>query len=119
MPEFTITFQQMIFTARQPSLWEGRASVFTCVCLFTGGGVRVTPYVTINHDALDLTVQALWPCTPPPKSDLIPLDIRTGTSPAPLNIRSPSPMLVTSEGHHWRSVQTCTFEDSLQWVYIW
>ena len=51
------------------------SNVFSRVCLSvilsTGGG---GPYVTIAHDALDLTVQV-----PPPNQTLDPPHIRPGT----------------------------------------
>ena len=62
-------------------------NVFTDVCLsFCSGG----SHVTITHDALDLTVH--------PPTDMGPHS--TGTSPA-----------VTSGGHHWRPVQTCSLQN--------
>ena len=51
------------------------------------------PHVTITHDALDPIVQDPHP---------LPPDIRPGDS-----------LLVTSCGHHWRPVQSYSFEDPL------
>ena len=63
-----------------------REDVFTRVCLSTGQG----PHVTITHDhVLDLIVQ-----TPPPPT---------------WDLRIP----VTSGGHHWKPVQTCSLQDPL------
>ena len=61
--------------------------------------------MTITHDALDLTVQAST--SPGP---LLPQTSHLG----PLALASPlALMLVTSGGHHWRSVQTGSFEDPM------
>ena len=71
-----------------------KGNVFSRVCpsvIPSMGG----PHVTITHDALDLIVS-------PPTSDM-------GT-PSP-DIRSGYPFLVTSGGHHWRHVHTCSSED--------
>ena len=58
------------------------------VILFRGGSG-----VTITRDALDLTIQSL----------LGHGTLPTGTAPPHL--------LVTSGGHHWRPVQTCSLQD--------
>ena len=74
------------------------------------------PHVTITHDALHLLVQ---PFPPPP--DIRPEDPRPspasprhrdqGTPPPP----PPHPPLpVTSDGHYWKPVQTCTLDLTVQ-----
>ena len=75
------------------------------VCLsFCLGG----PHMTIACDALDITVQF-------PHPSLGCLEIRPGTlsGPSPSDIRPGTPwpclLLVTSSGHHWIPVQTCSF----------
>ena len=55
--------------------------------------------MTSTHDALDLTVLA-------PSPNPTPLDITHGTPPP-----GPGWLLVTSGGHHWTPVQTCSFKD--------
>ena len=56
-------------------------------------------YVTITHEALDLTVQkASIPDAPLQ-------DSRT------LDITVQAPLLVTSGDHHWRPIQTCSLQD--------
>ena len=67
-----------------------------------------SPHVTITLDALDLTVQvplALFPS---------PSDIWPGT---PWPHPKPCPLWVTTGCHHWRPVQTCSFED-LPWEWL-
>ena len=73
-----------------------KGNVFSYVCLSffilsVHGGGGEGPHVTIIYDALDLTVQ----CAP-----------RYQTWDPP-----PAPQLVTSGGHHWIPVQTCSLED--------
>ena len=51
-------------------------------------GVHGGPHVTTTLDALDLTVQ------PPPTPDM-----------------GPTALLLTSGGHHWKPLQTCSLED--------
>ena len=75
----------VIVTNRQPRLREG--NVFSRVCLSTGGS-----YMTITHNAFDLTVQGILPQT------------------WDLTVQAPSP-LVTSGGHQWKPVQTCSLQD--------
>ena len=77
----------VIVTNRQPRLREG--NVFSRVCLSTGGS-----YMTITHNAFDLTVQGILPQT------------------WDLTVQAPSP-LVTSGGHQWKPVQTCSLQDPL------
>ena len=66
--------------------------------------------MTITHDALDLSVQ-------PPSLTYQTWDLsQAHPSPIPqtplqTSHMGPSPKLVTSGGHHWRPVQTCSFED--------
>ena len=77
--------------------------------------------VSVCLSTLDLTVQV------PPAA--IPLDIRHSKppvpSPPPPDIRHGTPpalallLLVTSGGHHWRTVQTCSFEDHPVGTDIW
>ena len=70
-------------------LWEG--NVFSRVCLFTGGSL------------CDHYPWCIWPYytgLPPPNPAL-------WTS----KMAGPGPLLVTSGGHHWRPVQTCSLED--------
>ena len=57
----------------------------------------VCPDVTIIHDVLGIIVQG----------PQIPLDFRHGPPRGP----SPHSLLVTSGGHYWRPVQTCSLED--------
>ena len=69
-------------------------------------------YVTITHDTFDLTVQAQKnPCPPP----TLTLDLETPQSSKTSDL---GPIfgtpLVTSGGHHWRTVQTRSFEDPLE-----
>ena len=78
-----------------------------CLCLYPRG--RGGSHVTTTLNALDLTVQDL---SPQPWLQLHPLDIRHLTpKPTPPHIRHRTPtdpLLVTSGGHHWRPVQTCS-----------
>ena len=73
-----------------------------CACHSIHLGVGGS-HVTIIHDALDLTVRPFWPQSHqhshPPISDM--------SLPGP----GSSPPLVTSGGHYWRPVQTCSLED--------
>ena len=80
-------------------LWEG--NVYTGVSLsFCSGGIPMWPLFMVHSTSL---YRALSP-TPTP-------DIRHGT---------PSPtQLVTSGGHHWRSVQTCSLEKPHTGTDIW
>ena len=64
-------------------LREGNVFTGVCVSVCPHGG----PRVTITHDALDLTVQAL--------------SCRHGTP-------HPYPLPVTSGGRHWKPVQMCS-----------
>ena len=87
-------------------LWEG--NVFTRFCLFTGG-----PHMTIANDSLDLIVQCpTQPC------------IRHGTR-APKTLNKGTPrlalglLLVTSGGHHWRPVQTCSLRTPSTGTDVW
>ena len=60
------------------------------------------PHVTITHDALDLTVKALpqtWDMGTPQPQPPQTWD---------MGIPHSAPMLVTSGGHHWRPVETCS-----------
>ena len=77
------------------------SNVFTCVHLFTGGH-----HVIITHDALDLTVQDHAPRL----CDIRPSAMRPPSAPRP--IRRGTLLLLTSDGHHWRIVQTCSFEEA-------
>ena len=79
-----------------------------CLCLYPRG--RGGTHVTTTLNALDLTVQDL---SPQPWLQLHPLDIRHLTPkaypPPHIRHRTPTdPLLVTSGGHHWRPVQTCS-----------
>ena len=56
--------------------------------------------MTITHDALDLTVER--------SQDIRPSEMGP---PHPPGHHTCDPLLVTSGGHRWRSVQTCSFED--------
>ena len=87
------------------------------VCLSTGEDV------TINHDALDLTVQGPPPpsCTPrhgtsprlpgtslywnPPQTRAHP---STCSNSLNLDLTVQGPLLLTSSGQEWRPVQTCS-----------
>ena len=90
----------MIITARQRS-WQG------------------CRHVTITQDALELTVQGAYALAlaPPPPPDIRPSDMESlSTNPALQTsdmgpLQSQLPLLVTSSGHHWRPVQTCSFEE--------
>ena len=75
----------LFFTTRQRSCWELMFSQMS-VCHSVQGG----SHVTNTHDSLDLTVH--------PATDMGPHS--TGTSPA-----------VTSGGHHWGPVQTCSLQN--------
>ena len=88
-----------------------KGNVFSRFCLsviLSGGVSHVT--ITMMHwtsllapqPTLDLGPPAL---TSPKTSHLKPH--------APLDIRLGTPLLVTSDGHYWRPVQTCSFET--QW----
>ena len=85
-------------------LWEG--NVFTHVCLpVCSQGV---PNLTITHDALDVTVHSIpSPTTSARHQTWYPLHRHQTWETLP----SPSPRLATSDGHHWRPVQTCSFEN--------
>ena len=63
---------------------------------------RHEKHVTINHDALDLTVQGL-PSSPSP--------LQTSDLGSPIHPPAPAIPLLTPGGHHWRPVQTCPLED--------
>ena len=88
-----------IITSRQRSCGKVMLSLMS-VCLSVHR--RQGPHVAITYDVLDIIVQLPPPIPwasdlgPPKTSDLDP------PSPSPL-------LLVTSSGHHWRPVQTCSF----------
>ena len=70
------------------------------LCVSVSLSVHRVPHVTINHDALDLTIQG------------------------PLALALPSPLLVTSDGQVGRFFQTCSLEDPTQtvaniWWVLW
>ena len=79
-----------LVTARQQSSGKVMFSVVS-VCHSVCHSVHRGSNVTITHDALDLTVQG----------------------------PQPHPQLVTSGGHYWRHIETCSFEDPLPWSDIW
>ena len=91
--------QNGFITAPPTKLWEG--NVFTCVCLSVHRG----PHLTITHDALGLTVQGPPPALPPPNIDMGPPQSH--------------PLLVISGDHHWKPVQTCSFDDSTGTAIWW
>ena len=66
-----------------------------------GWGREGNPHVTIIHSALDLNVQG--PGAPLHQT----CDMGT---PSPW----PTPLLVTSGGYHWRPVQTCSLNLTVQ-----
>ena len=80
-------------------------------------------HVTITHDALYLTVYCTRPLTPlhimrhwDPSPDMGHGDPRTWSQSRPDmgHVDPPSPLLVTSGGHHWRPVQTCSLDLTVQ-----
>ena len=68
--------------------------------------------MTIIHDALDLTVQPTLSQT----WDMGPHAPSTHPHPQTWALRDPQsrpgPLLLTSAGHHWRPVETCSLQDS-------
>ena len=90
-----------IVTAHQQSYRKVIFSVMS-VC----PSVHRGSHVTITHDALDLIVQdpILAPASPAHQT-WGPLSPASGHQ-----TWDPRPPLVTSGGHHWRPVQTCSLE---------
>ena len=89
--------------------------VFTGVRLF----VHTGPHVTITHDALANRTEShpldIRPGTTTPwTSELEPLLSRHQTQNLP-STPAPCPLLVTSGGHQWRPIQTCSFGDIWWW----
>ena len=81
-------------------LWEGNVFIVVCLSVYRG------PYVTITHDALDLTVQSPLhirpedPLTPKPVLPPSPKDMRLGTPWGP----NPLP----ASDIWWPSLETCS-----------
>ena len=72
--------------------------------------VQGGPHVTITHDALDLSVQRpslTYQTWDPSQAHPSPIP----QTPLQTSHMGPNPKLATSGGHHWRPVQTCSFED--------
>ena len=74
---------------------------------------QVSPHVTITHDALDLTVQSLWPqpCPPP---DMRPEDPSTPSSDPPDMRLADHPWPSPASDYHWRPVQICSLDITVQ-----
>ena len=97
------TFETINIYRPPKELSEG--NVFSHVCLSVCLSHKES-HVAITHDALDLTVQ--------PSPALAPALLFQTWDPQPRPHPSyigPHPLLVTSGGHHWRPVQTCSLED--------
>ena len=82
------------FTAQR---WSCGKVMFSVMCVCPRGNL----HVTIAHDALDLTSLYTRP-TPSP----LPPNMGPHCTEPPAH-----PRLVTSDGHYWRPVQTCSLED--------
>ena len=105
------SFVLRIITTRHRSCGKVMFSVVS-ICLYTGQ--KAGSHVTIACDTLDFTVQGLH--TLPPSPDMGPHC--TGHLPPVLLQRwnliiqgPPFTLLVTSSGHHCRSIQTCSYQD--------
>ena len=87
--------RSVIVTAHQQSFGK---VMFSQVSVWHSLGGEGGPHVTITHGTLYLAVQAPHP----PQA-------------WNLNVQGlPSPSLLTSGGHHWRRVQTCSLQNP-QW----
>ena len=73
-----------------------------CLCLSTGRGFPCDHY-SWNMGPHCTRTPSKVPALPPQHQTWDP--------------SGPSPLLVTSFGHHWRPIQTCSLEDTLHWYW--